>query len=290
MKQDCIQCINQQANKLLNRCNLNAYTRSTILKNLDDFLNKARNNGLTPPEAMQYLNQLMIESLGISDLYASEKKYYNQLLLDKYENLKAAISGNNASHNALKFALAANVIDFGQPDTDFDIIKSLSEAPELKPAIDHSEDLLKAVSEAETVLYLGDNAGEIVLDKLFIETLEHPNIYYAVRGSHVLNDATVEDATAVGMHNAAKVITNGHDAPSTILGKCSETFIKIYNEADIIIAKGQGNLEGLINEDSKKIFFLLLVKCRVIATLLGVPKGSTIVWFNQIRRSNSSII
>jgi uncharacterized protein with ATP-grasp and redox domains len=135
---------------------------------------------------------------------------------------------------------------------------------------------------AKNILYLGDNAGEIVMDKLFLETIKHQNVYYAVRGMPVINDVTIEDAKYVGIDKFAKIISNGYDSPSTILDKCSEEFINIYNKADLIISKGQGNLEGLINVKNEKIFFLLMVKCGVIGDELGVKKGDFVVYNNKI--------
>lgn len=140
-----------------------------------------------------------------------------------------------------------------------------------------SSELKEALSTAKTVLYLGDNAGEIVLDKLFIETLMHPNLYFAVRGAPVINDATLDDAQYVGIDAVADVISNGYDAPSTIVDRCSPQFQELFNKADVIISKGQGNLEGLLEKTDKQVYFLLMVKCDVIAEALGVKKGDFVV-------------
>jgi uncharacterized protein with ATP-grasp and redox domains len=148
-------------------------------------------------------------------------------------------------------------------------------------AINHSFELKEALSTAKKVLYLGDNAGEIVLDKLFIETIMHPNLHFAVRGAPVINDVTLDDARYVGMDRVADVIQNGYDAPSTILDKCSNEFQKQFYDADVIISKGQGNLEGLLNKTDKQIFFLLMVKCDVIAEALSVKKGDFVVMKNN---------
>jgi len=147
-------------------------------------------------------------------------------------------------------------------------------------SINHSYELKEALSNAKTVLYLGDNSGEIVLDKLFIETIMHPNLHFAVRGAPVINDVTIDDARYVGIYKVADVISNGYDAPSTIIDKCSEEFQKHFNDADVIISKGQGNLEGLLHKTHKTVFFLLMVKCDVIAEALGVKKGDFVVMKN----------
>jgi hypothetical protein len=126
-------------------------------------------------------------------------------------------------------------------------------------------------------LYLGDNCGEIVFDKLFIETMDHPNVTFAVRGNPVINDATLEDAAQVGLDNVCRVISNGFDAPSTLLEFCSDEFAEAYNNADLVISKGQGNFEGLMESRHPNEFFLLIAKCWPIANLLGVGKNDMVV-------------
>src|SRR5690606_13963972 len=134
-----------------------------------------------------------------------------------------------------------------------------------------------AIKNAKTILYLGDNCGEIVLDKLFLENINHPNIYFAVREKPVLNDATQKEAKEVGINEFAKIISNGDDTPSTLLHRVSPDFLEIYNAADLIISKGMGNYEGLMFESDPRIFFLLMIKCSVIGESLGVRKGEFVV-------------
>ena len=213
--------------------------------------------------------------------YKKEKKDYNDLLLSLEENIRNIIErSDNRYQTALRYALAGNIIDFGPPKA-FDVFKALSEAVTKEPVIDHSFELKNELKKASTVLYLGDNAGEIVLDKLFIETIDHPNLYFVVRGGNIINDVTTEDAEKVGITKIAHVISNGYDAPSTLLNRCSREFTKLFDHADVIISKGQGNLEGLIDVRHKKIFFLLTVKCNVIAEMIGVQEKNVVVLYNQ---------
>jgi len=128
--------------------------------------------------------------------------------------------------------------------------------------------LQKEISHAKKILFIGDNAGEIVLDKIFIENLHREKIIYAVRGGPVLNDVTMEDARMVGMVDSVRVITTGLNMPAAILLFCSNNFIDEYKKADLIISKGQGNYEALCDED-KNIFFLLKIKCPIVAQNLG---------------------
>jgi uncharacterized protein with ATP-grasp and redox domains len=125
------------------------------------------------------------------------------------------------------------------------------------------------------VLYLADNAGETVFDRLLIETLDVP-VIYAVKGGPILNDATQEDALAAGIGRAAEVISSGADAPGTILSRCSGEFRQLYDRSELIIAKGQANYETL-SEEGARVFFLLQVKCPVIARDVGTPVGSIVL-------------
>lgn len=218
---------------------------------------------------------------GNSDPYKEIKKSSNEFVLGLYPEMKKLVQDSvNPFETALRLAISGNIIDYAIND-QFDLMATISKVLDSDFAINHSEALREAIGKAETVLYLGDNCGEIVFDKLFIETIAHPNLIYAVRGAPVINDATMEDAEFVGMTNVARVVSNGYDAPSTLVEHCSEEFLEIYKKADVIISKGQGNLEGLFESPNQHIFFLLMVKCNVVAERLGVKKDSFVVRQNK---------
>jgi uncharacterized protein with ATP-grasp and redox domains len=123
---------------------------------------------------------------------------------------------------------------------------------------------------------LTDNAGEIVFDRFLIEQLPFDRVTVVVRGFPVINDATIADAETAGLTDIVEVMTNGSDAPGTILDDCSEEFRTRFAEADLIIAKGQGNYETL-RECLRPIFFLLRVKCPLVANDLDCPVGSMVL-------------
>ncbi len=145
-----------------------------------------------------------------------------------------------------------------------------------QPLICGASTLRKRVDEAEKILYLADNAGEIAFDRLLIELMPTDKVILVVKGSPVINDATREDAEMVGLTELVNIIDNGSDAPGTILSDCSKEFIEYYNDADLIIAKGQGNYESL-NDRTENIFFLLKAKCPVIARDIGCYIGDLIL-------------
>lgn len=214
---------------------------------------------------------------GNADPYREAKRRSNDLVLGMYLQLKDQIlNSENPYDTALRLAVAGNIIDLAVC-SEYNLPATISKVLSSDFATDNSKELKQELATAKRVLYLGDNAGEVVFDKLFIETIMHPNLTYAVRGSNIINDATIDDATYVGMQHVADVISNGYDAPSTLLDCCSTEFREAYMQADVIIAKGQGNLEGLFSQSQKDFYSLLMVKCDVIADALGVRKGDFVI-------------
>ena len=147
-------------------------------------------------------------------------------------------------------------------------------------AVDDSRKLFDDISEAHTLLYLGDNCGEIVLDKIFIEELKaHYNnlkVYYGARGQAIVNDVTIDDASDVNMSESAEVISNGDISLGTVIEKTSSEFQKVFNDADVVICKGQGNYEGLINCSRDNVYFLFMAKCNIVADPLGIDTMSIV--------------
>jgi uncharacterized protein with ATP-grasp and redox domains len=138
------------------------------------------------------------------------------------------------------------------------------------------QSLFQAVEASRSILYLGDNCGEIVFDRLFIEQLIPERVTYVVRAAPIINDVTLEDARYTAMTDRVRVIDNGSDAPGTLLTECSQEFQEAFASTDLIIAKGQGNYETLHASD-RPIFFMLKVKCPVVARHIGHEIGSYVI-------------
>jgi len=230
------------------------------------------------------IKKMMEEILPKVDPYYDIKKKYNRIALGMENNLKEIIrNSNDPFETSLRISLAGNIIDFGPGITLNE--KILNEA--IKKSFSQKLDkekvklLKKNIEEAEKILFIGDNAGEIVMDKIFIENLPREKITFAVRGGPAINDATMEDAEDVGMLDYVKVISTGLDMPAAILPYCSKSFIDEYNRSDMVIAKGQGNYEVLCDEE-KNIFFLLKIKCGVVAeTFNGKYEVGDIVLYKK---------
>jgi len=234
----------------------------------------------SPPAMAQYIHRIIREATGNADPYRSLKDQSNTLALSLYEELKGRIAASCAPlQTAVRLAIAGNIIDFAvhrhmdKPTLYASILRALS-----LPLLDSSvEDLQQAATEADSILYLADNAGEIVFDRLLIELLPHDKLVLVVRGHPVINDATLVDAQVIGLTDLVETIDNGSDAPGVILEDCSPQFCHRFEQADLIISKGQGNYETLSDRSHKDIFFLLQAKCPVIARDLGCQVNTLVM-------------
>lgn len=281
----CFYCFVRAFEKLLVKENISNEAKQCFTNDMINLYQNSRNS-FSGPLFSRELHTILRGYTSNPDPYRIEKKENNDQALNMASDLEEIINLSNDPFNvALKLSIAGNIIDFAAND-NFNLKTTIDKALRTELAIDHSIRLKHKLQTSDSVLYLGDNAGEIVFDKLFIRTINHRNLTYVVRGGPIINDATMEDAEYTGMNKVANVISNGFDAPSTVPSESSRQFQQYFSKADIIISKGQGNLEGLLPLNDKRIFFLLMVKCDVMAELLGVDKESFVVFnpalFNNI--------
>lgn len=229
----------------------------------------------TPPHTASIMYRTISDITGVADPFKEIKRQCTATALDLYPRLKQWVAAaEDPLLAALQAAVAGNIIDFGV-ENHFDLEEDLDDLLNQSFAVCHYEEFKRELATARDILFIGDNAGETVFDRLLIETMEHP-VTYVVRDVPIINDATLEDAEAAGLGEVATIISSGSTAPGNILPLCSREFLRRYDEADLIISKGQGNYEGL-SEERKNIFFLLKVKCRVIARHIGIAEGSIIL-------------
>jgi damage-control phosphatase, subfamily I len=239
----------------------------------------------TPPPAMAAVIHRVIRDLsGVADPYAEAKRGFNQFARSLEPRLAERIHALPDPLNAaIHLAAAGNIVDLGvksQLNTQQvgAAIEAAFDAP-LDPA-DLAE-FRSAVHQARRILYLGDNSGEIVFDRMLIQQfiadgVDAGKITFAVRGGPIINDALMADAVDAGLTGLVEVIDNGDDAPGTILARCSDAFRERFAQADLIISKGQGNYETL-SDVAQPVWFLLKVKCPVIAEDVGCPLGTLIL-------------
>jgi uncharacterized protein with ATP-grasp and redox domains len=281
---DCIPCILRHALNVARIVSMSPFVHEQVLRNALHWIGEIDWED-SPPVLARHIRRRLCAMTGIDDPYREAKQLQNQMVLRLLPELRSKIeSASDPLFMAVRLAIAGNVIDLGVHAhvTEADVRQSIAHAL-AEPIMGDWKAFLEAVTSAKRILYLADNAGEIVFDRLLIEQLTPDRVTLAVRGTPVLNDATRSDACAAGLHEMVQVIDNGSDVAGTLLRECSPEFLKYFSEADLILAKGQGNFETL-SEDSRPLFFLFKAKCSVVATHAGVPVGTHV-----LARSNASI-
>jgi len=266
---DCIPCFFAQA---LAAARISGANENMQKKILDEVAKLAPEFSLknTPPEIGRVVYRLVSKLTGNEDPFREIKKNSNHLILNLYPELEVMVENSkDRILCAIRLAIAGNIIDYGAL-ASFNIEEEVRNSLKSEFSVFDYSKFKQALDNTKSILYLGDNAGEIVFDKLLIEELIKlgKEITYVVKDKPVINDALIEDAHDCGIDKIAKVISNGGDAPGTVLNLCSKEFLEIYHEAPFIISKGQGNFETLSGERAP-LFFLFKVKCPVIARDIG---------------------
>ena len=279
---DCLPCFLKQT---LEAARIAGVDEAVQKKLLNKVLKEITRFPLTasPPEMGRIIYRLVREISGKDDPFKEIKKRSNQLALNLYPKLKKRVrNSEDKLLAAVELAIAGNVIDYGVKNS-LDIEKELEEIlgedfPSANKKIFEFEEFRNDLEGVSSLLYLADNAGEIVFDKILIEELKELNkeIVFALRNEPVINDALKEDAYDCGIDKYARIVSNGSDAPGTILKFCSDEFLKLYQNAEMVISKGQGNFEALSTEKGR-IYFLFKVKCPVLAKDIGCELGSMVL-------------
>lgn len=297
---DCIPCFFRQA---LEGSRMVRATPKQQKKIIDEFARKIPRIKLvaSPPEIARLGCVLLKKISRQDDPYKEIKQKSNRIALRFLGKLRNKVKHSHDSLlTALELAIAGNIIDFGVKNNlnvKDELKRILAEESKSihKKSIFHYSEFKRALNSAGNILYLADNAGEVVFDRVLVEEIRRiypqKNIYYAVKSKPIINDALFADAKECGIYKVAEVISNGTDAPGTLLGLCSKAFKKIYKSADMIISKGQGNFESL-SQESRPIFFLFMVKCPVIAKETGCILGDIVLFYNlkkNERARNSKI-
>lgn len=271
---ECIPCFMQQAFRAASAATDDEKKIKEVLNEVGEMI-KSISMENTPPETGNIIYQKIREITGNNDPYQKIKKDNIEEALSLYPELKKIIEkSDDRLLTAIRIAIAGNVIDLGVNKT-FNIKEDIQTILKQDFAIFNYDDFKKHLQKAKSILYLGDNAGESVFDKLLIEELGKP-VTYAVRDIPVINDCVIEDAVASGLDKVAHIISSGSTAPATILNLCNLEFIDRFENAELVISKGQGNFEGLSQVD-RSVFFMLKAKCPVIARNLNVKENDIVL-------------
>ncbi len=255
----------------------NEATQEKVLKEVMHHLQNISFNS-TPPELSMHVHSIIRKITGCKDPYKRVKEESNLLAKNLYPKLKNIIDeSDDRLLTSLKLAVAGNVVDFGT-SVRFDVEETIENILDKNFAIDSLNEFKKALEKSDDILYLADNAGEVFFDKLLLEEIQ-AKVTYAVKSNPIINDALMEDAKFAGIDKIAELMAidagKRVSAPGAVLTNSSRDFLERLESADMIISKGQGNYEAL--SDHRAIFFLLMVKCPLVARDIGVEVGEMVL-------------
>jgi len=281
---DCIPCFQRQALQAVRFISDDEKLHERVLREVAKKLLES-NWDLTPPELAHQIHSIVKRITNENDPYKKVKRESNDLVLKMYPELKETVKKSRYPlRTAVRLAIAGNIIDFGVPH-EFNLEETIREVLKKKFAIDDYKKLQEKLKDAETLLFFVDNAGEIGLDKLLVETFleakKLEKIDFVVKGGPIINDATLEDAVYMGLDGLpnSEFLTISNGEVGTGPARSSQTVKRWIREHDLVISKGQGNYEGLSEHNG--LFFMLMVKCPIIASDLGVEVGDIILEYKQ---------
>ncbi|MFZ2330163.1 MAG: ARMT1-like domain-containing protein [Atribacterota bacterium] len=294
---DCIPCFYKQALRAARLSGADLKTQREVLIHLSELIPELSLD-TSPAEMGRAIYAMISKVTGKKDPYKEIKEESNKIALRIYPEMKMKVmESENQLLAALQLSIIGNSIGFGLKDFQ-EISLKIDEIIDNNFYLQDSifceyfnyQSFYQRLSEVQSILYLADSAGEVVFDLLFIEQLVtnyDKNVIYVVKGKPVLIDALVEDAIYCGINNFAKIISCGADCPGVVLKYCSPEFIRLFNEAEMIISKGQGNY-GALSEEKNPLFFLLIAKCPIIAKHIGCDIGDFVLE-NNFREHHCSM-
>jgi len=281
---DCIPCFQRQALQAVRFISDDEKLHERVLREVAKKLLES-NWDSTPPELAHQVHSIVKRITNENDPYKEVKRESNDLVLKMYPELKQKVNkSRDPLRTAIRLAIAGNIIDFGVPH-EFNLEDTIREVLKKKFAIDDYKKLQEKLKDAETLLFFVDNAGEIGLDKLLVETFleakKLEKIDFVIKGGPIIDDATLEDAVYMGLDGLpnSEFLTISNGEVGTGPARSSQTVKRWIKERDLVISKGQGNYEGLSEHNG--LFFMLMVKCPIIASDLGVNVGDIILEYKQ---------
>ncbi|MDR2829594.1 MAG: ARMT1-like domain-containing protein [Methanobrevibacter sp.] len=279
---ECGSCFLRQAHEAMDLATEDNELKIDLMKSIFDYISETYAKGVSTNRIGTDIHRIIKEKTSCNDPYHKEKIVGNKIANNLIAKVKEIIEGNGTLENYAKIAIIGNLIDSGALglEVNFEELMLTKFSKEL--SVNHFEELEKALRKNSKLLYLADNAGEIVFDKLLVEKLADDydlDITFAVKDKPILNDACIEDAIAIGLDRITNLITIGTDSVGIVYEDLSKDFIDIFHSHDLIISKGLGNYEGLteLSINDKDVFCLLCAKCTAIAKDIGVENKSMVL-------------
>lgn len=276
---ECAPCFLRQAREALDLATDDEELKLQVMVKVLELLNERFRKGQVSNELGTAMHRLIKEMTGSEDPYLMEKRRCNEIASRFLPLAEEYLEKHGDLESHVKVAITGNIIDFGALGLDFNHDQGIEDSLKAPLRINHVPLLEKKLEDASEVLYLLDNTGEILFDRPLIEKIGEygVDVKVAVKGKPILNDACMEDAIEAGLHEVAEIVTTGTDSVGMVQSDVSEDFMRIFEEAEVVIAKGMGNYEGLTEIDAQgDVFCLLNAKCHAIARDLGVEKGDNV--------------
>lgn len=279
---ECAPCFLRQAKEALDLATDNQSLKMEIMEELVGVVYNDFHKGAVSNVVGTKIHRIIKDRTGNEDPYLLEKRKGNEIALKFLPKIKEILNNKNGLETYIKAAITGNLIDFGALGVNFDVEEGITQNMEKELALNQISELEKELKSVKNVLYLADNSGEIVFDKLLIEKLKEDydvDVTVALKEKPILNDAGIEDAVQIGLDEVAKLVSTGTDSIGILYADISEEFKKVFKEADLVISKGLGNYEGLTEMElgDKPVFCLFNVKCNPIAKSAGVNLGDNVV-------------
>ncbi|MEA4909720.1 MAG: DUF89 family protein [Chloroflexi bacterium] len=272
---DCFSCIVRQALSAARFAQCDEATQRKVMNRVLGALQELPEES-TPPQTATLIHHLIRDAIGNPDPYREVKARSTREALELYPTLKGMVAESDAPFvTAVKLAIAGNIIDLSVSDR-YDLVGNVQKVLSQPLTIDDTGLLSQLIQASPWVLYLADNAGETVFDRVLIEQIQPKRVVYVVKGGPIINDATYSDAVAAGLDQVAEIVSTGYDTVGVMLNKINEQTQQLFESAPVIIAKGMGNYETLSDCADYPLFFLLQVKCDAISLDVGTPTGSLI--------------
>jgi len=276
LKPECISCIVGKQLKA-HPADIAEAQKIEYMQKVLKIVSEAKSD-MSAPVIVGKIYDLQKEMFGMEQDFTEIKNYYNEQMLNRYDKFQqATVFAEDKLKLAIQYAMIGNYIDFGamKEVDENQLHEFLAQAENINLNLEEYDNLRKEILTKKTMVYLTDNCGEIVFDKLLIQTIQEINpdleITVLVRGGNVLNDATIDDAMQVGLDTLTNVIGNGSNIAGTCLDNVSKEARNLIEQADFIISKGQGNFETL-QECGLNIYYLFLCKCVMFANKFQVPR------------------
>ncbi len=275
----CVECIIGQSKRVAEAIHADEVLSKKILSTALS-MSKDFSYSQNPPEVATPLYEKMAKIADKKDLYDEVKKLSTLKALSFVPFLEKEIQKSSEPlFTATKVAVAGNVIDLAA-EVEFDLNEELEKVFHTDFAVNDFKILEEKLSKASTLLYIADNTGEHIFDKIYIQTIlqlfPKLEITYMTRGRAIINDVTFEEAQEAGFEEVCQLMSSGVNTPCFVYNRANKTSQELFDKADVIITKGMGNYECLSDYGRKNLFFLLKVKCNVVARSIGKNLGDII--------------